>query len=680
MKQAIEENNIEMVSEILSKDPNVRIIFELPEGSTSLSPLQYAAIQGKIDICILLFNPEKGLDKEIFIKTVCPVSLEEIGEMVPCEKLYRDPYHNIFTLESMLDTLKKVSHKNPKTQEALLELELGCIPVRFNALDYAVYYDQVGIIEWFMGFEVCAKEVGRLLGLASYLKSNKVLQGLLEKFRFGLGAFVLAEPYASFRGNTEGLQLLMDRKFAVSGSVLLVAVEKSHIGCVEILLKHKVNRLLGDEQFANLIFNLRMKEEYALYILLAKNATEQQLRNPLVASIVADLDANKYNILKRVIDFGDVEGLRIALQWLDLEAILDELGYTALMYAVSSKKNELIPFLLNTDRGVNARNKFVGRQQVPVLGLTTGNTALSLAVIIGNLEAVKLLMAAGADPSIQNSVGYTSITMAVNDRQHACLKELVKDARGIDVIDSTGISPLLHAVLLNDLVSVEILLMAGASLSLPGVSAIYVAVQEKKYDCLRLLVSQKKDLDVKHEHGFTALMKAVLDKDVISIKILLEANADLKAKTRDNTTILMLASQASTEVMDLIMAQEGVAETINEKNDRGCTALFYAVSFNLRGVDKLLEMGADVNMGDDIQGLTPLMAAIITGASESIIDQLLDAGADFDKKDNKGFSAMDGAVRYYKENSDDIYIKLLVRGKIVYLEDEAGCYKPMTFS
>jgi len=61
------------------------------------------------------------------------------------------------------------------------------------------------------------------------------------------------------------------------------------------------------------------------------------------------------------------------------------------------------------------------------------------------------------------------------------------------------------------------------------------------------------------------------------------------------------------------------------------------------GLARLLEQGADPNLREESSGMTPLMVATVTGARFSLVQLLLDKGADKDAKDYLGKTAADYA-------------------------------------
>ena len=79
--------------------------------------------------------------------------------------------------------------------------------------------------------------------------------------------------------------------------------------------------------------------------------------------------------------------------------IINEYGYTTLMYAIIHNKTVIFKLLLNTSADVNKQNN-------------NGDTSLILAAKYNNIEIVKLLLNAGADIDKQNNDGYTALIWA----------------------------------------------------------------------------------------------------------------------------------------------------------------------------------------------------------------------------------------------------------------------------
>ena len=80
----------------------------------------------------------------------------------------------------------------------------------------------------------------------------------------------------------------------------------------------------------------------------------------------------------------------------------------------------------------------------------------------------------------------------------------------------------------------------------------------------------------------------------------------------------------------------------------GLTPLFYAIRFNsLEKVQALITIGADVSYQVSTQAhTTPLLFAMRLGASPSIVQALVDAGANVTTPDSNGSTPLHYAVRF----------------------------------
>jgi hypothetical protein len=61
------------------------------------------------------------------------------------------------------------------------------------------------------------------------------------------------------------------------------------------------------------------------------------------------------------------------------------------------------------------------------------------------LDAIKMLLAAGADPNVKTPDGSTPLHMAADARQVAIIRELVAAGANLDAVDSENLTPLLLA-------------------------------------------------------------------------------------------------------------------------------------------------------------------------------------------------------------------------------------------
>jgi serine/threonine-protein phosphatase 6 regulatory ankyrin repeat subunit A/serine/threonine-protein phosphatase 6 regulatory ankyrin repeat subunit B len=122
------------------------------------------------------------------------------------------------------------------------------------------------------------------------------------------------------------------------------------------------------------------------------------------------------------------------------------------------------------------------------------------------------------------------------------------------------------------------------------------------------------NFDSQSNQGVTALMVAATSGNTVAIESFLAFGANLEIKDLDGFTPLFHVIQSGEE-------NDNAIETLN----------------------MLINGGSNVN-AQDISGATPLMHAALSDRQD-IAGMLLDAGAEIDKKDNVGWTALHFAAR-----------------------------------
>ena len=222
---------------------------------------------------------------------------------------------------------------------------------------------------------------------------------------------------------------------------------------------------------------------------------------------------------------------------------------------------------------------------------------------------------------------------AAKNHDVAAVRSLLKQKVDVNVVDVTGMTPLIWAAHNDDLEAVQLLLAAGA------------------------------DAKAANRYDITALSEAAQCGDGAMIAALVKAGVDVNAAFGEGETPLMTASRTGSVAGVKALLAAGVKVNATDKY-RGETALMWAVSENHADVAKLLvAAGADVNARSIFYdfnfrkvaaggtqavysrgGLTPLLFAARQGAIESA-QVLLDAGADIDKPEpDYGFTPLLEAI------------------------------------
>lgn len=263
--------------------------------------------------------------------------------------------------------------------------------------------------------------------------------------------------------------------------------------------------------------------------------------------------------------------------------------------------------------------------------------------------------------------------VAANDLQK--VKDLIAEGVDIHHIGDWGCTPLEYAIELGFLDIVSVLLSAGANPEFGvNIYPLSLAVQTRQVDIVSALIEAGADVNQDLEHSHTVLMEASIAGDFDIVRLLVEMGADVNLVREDGATALMCAAlsgwqdifkylalltspqlreQATQKLPsgliyrqrkesklteDFIFASgqgqiDAVREAIlkgvnvNAFDSFGNTALCFAAYWGqLDTVRFLLQVGANLELKDEQNGWTPLIAAIRLGQVE-VVKLLIKAGA-----------------------------------------------------
>lgn len=254
------------------------------------------------------------------------------------------------------------------------------------------------------------------------------------------------------------------------------------------------------------------------------------------------------------------------------------------------------------------------------------NTPLIWASSLGSLEAVQILLAAGANPNEANALGLTPLIAAAPDA--AKVKALLAAGAQVKTKSKVGQYALVVAASsARGAPSVRLLLAAGAAVNEPaaqGVTPLLAALGGSCYE--------------------------------ESVRLLLAAGADVKAIDGANGGAAHGAIACSPALLKDIL-QRGA--NVNQQNTfggkvrhgdiqlRGLSPLMLASAhFSPAIVRVLLDAGAQVN-ARDVRGMTPLLFAVSSeDQNAQVVRLLLAKSADRAVKDTSGEDAVAWARKF----------------------------------
>lgn len=292
-----------------------------------------------------------------------------------------------------------------------------------------------------------------------------------------------------------------------------------------------------------------------------------------------------------------------------------------------------------------------------------------------NAEAVRMLLAAGADPLARNQRGEAAGPGVCENWHLAVFARVAAPADYIACVeadydpgarDEHGHTVLHHAAANADTAPIHLLLEAGADASVTGYNGhtpLHFALRHRNEAVAAVLVRAGADVNAAANAGITPLLLAAYDESVTNL--LLEAGADVHAQNR-NGTALHRAGTAG--VVDALLA---AGADINAPGFFG-TPLMRSVRRSQgdslsQVAHRLLERGADPNARNRI-GKTALNDASFAGPA--VVSALLEAGADPLLRDINGETLLHDLARYSSRRS--MIPLLLEAGVDINLPDKEG--------
>jgi len=285
------------------------------------------------------------------------------------------------------------------------------------------------------------------------------------------------------------------------------------------------------------------------------------------------------------------------------------------------------------------------------------------AAQIGNIEAIKQHLVAGAEVDFRNQQGFTPLHVAAQKGHNKVAELLI--AKGANVNTSgrlIGTTPLDSAALLGHKEMVELLIDSGADINpqiITGETPLQRAEQRGHSAIAEIL----------RKHGGKAgevtLQLAILKGQKDVAKSLITGGADVNAKGLLGRTPLDWAIiGGKNELADLLRKHGGktgeelkggepVPKAATPEPPKGkapdISIHDAAESGNIEAVKQHLTAGTDVNLGG---GATPLHPATYSGHKE-VVELLIGNGANVNAK-SKGWTPLDIAIEFEHTEIADI--------------------------
>lgn len=283
-----------------------------------------------------------------------------------------------------------------------------------------------------------------------------------------------------------------------------------------------------------------------------------------------------------------------------------------------------------------------------------GITPLIAASAAGKTDAVKYLLAHGADATAKDNTGKTPILYAMQNDAPELVAALAKaNPISVNLPDPNGNTPLILAAQRGFLKQTKNLLAGGANPDYrnpsSGLSALAAAAAEGHIDVIRALVRNgQATIDLPDLNGRTPLMYAAEQGQPAALHTLLQLKADVNAQDNTGATALMRATAKDNEEIMTILLKDKSSKLF-QKDFQGRDAFIYsAFAPTPQAATLLLQHGADLETRD-LKNNTPLLTAI-QAKNDRMALFFIQQGADLTATNTQGQTAFTLAPVYLPDS------------------------------
>lgn len=320
----------------------------------------------------------------------------------------------------------------------------------------------------------------------------------------------------------------------------------------------------------------------------------------------------------------------------------NENGDTLLIQSIRRQDDKVFTFLIDFKTYLASR---VDRD----IADSAGNTPLILAADSNREDYVSAILSskmfmegAGADVDRVNQLGESALSTAIRRGSSQIVSELLKNEASLSY---KGSSVLELAKSLDMTPMVDMIEECAAIRDVRRKKKLdsdlieYASGMGRKDKSVQYFIDQGANVNAKREiDGQTPLMMAVYGKNYGNAKILLDAGASINEQNDKGFSAIMYAVDVNDESILRLLVECGA--DLELKNNEGQTALFLA-SKGLRNhacLSYLIKSGGDVNIADKFK-MTPLSNAVHYGDAKKV-EILLAANAHVDAVNNVGETAL----------------------------------------
>ena len=349
-------------------------------------------------------------------------------------------------------------------------------------------------------------------------------------------------------------------------------------------------------------------------------------------------------------------------------------GQTPLMDALAVPSVEAVKLLLGAGASPLAEDKR-GRNAFHHLALRVPEIPEEAGPVNEiSAECAALLLSAGTDFRVPDGEGVTAFHLAAANPASGLLKWCMGQGDvPLEVADGAGRTPLVRALEAIEVENILLLLDAGAKvpatgLIAPGARAYHESrISPEAYaTLLKTIGPRQEDIDIPDKNGWTALMWAAGSDVPDAVEYLLQKGADLKRRAPDGRTALHFAAASGAAQTAALLLEHGAE--IGAADAKGATPLEWALRWEHREVAETLLAGMPVTQDT-------FRLALEAGSTKAV-DRILKVEPSRVHSEIDGSAPLHLAIRAKYEGLIDLLIE---RGADVNALDQSG-FSPLSLA
>ena len=293
------------------------------------------------------------------------------------------------------------------------------------------------------------------------------------------------------------------------------------------------------------------------------------------SALVSMLEQEHFGLAKKMVECGAEINIR------------NEKGWTPLIWASIRGFKNIVIFLLDQGADVHIVNNdgwnaitgaiFKNHQDIVALLMEKGavfsqkfaEAALVKSYQSGDKQSVDALMNLQINTNVFDEHKKPLLLMAIEKGDTEFIKKLLEQGANPNTLDASGASMLWHCAKLGALDNAKLLFENGADINLKNTSneatALIKAAQDNQLVITAFLLEKDAYVDSQDKNGETAILYAVVEKNIELVNLLIQFKANANIKNIKGTSAISYASSQTSKFgiiapydkMLVIMRQNG---------------------------------------------------------------------------------------------------------------------------